>query len=1087
MESWCDKIRGSIEDNSSWQASIYMPTSLFTVSDVIDAPIPDDILDDDDIDVSNFANTSSGQMVPISHNDNDSNSSVAMITQNEKNHPNKVHAENTRSSDMNRQQRIELKDSRLLYSNLNTNIASNKVDHIDILNFLYPPVELDSKRKVLWSLYDFPSNGVFLFEGYNGIEDKERLINYIKNQAFEEGTILVTRSTNTKIRCGRKQHVIDLSCKHFGVQQSNSKSVIKFSPDKVQADGTQIIANHDVPSIRGRSRNSVLKRTMSSTTSSLIAKKNNKTTTNKCGCKFSISIAFDYNSNKWFLLKKRSKLSIMHTNHIKIEVEHLYMSKTTMSPKLLKAIERLVHSGSSVRNIQIVIKGTFNVSVSYSCIYDIRNSCINNLIDNCSEVPYGSAVEKLIGLFKNSPNVSFVYVLHNYNSGFVTYAMNKLEKAKHKNALQSLNSNISNDSEYSDSIKNWRDELSLSPTNDILVAFAWSHDEEIRMAQMFPEFLGVDVTFGVNKEKRELLLVAGIDGHKKTFTAFRCFMPSKQQIAYSWVMNTAISHILKVDTLQFNQCISCDQEPALNNAVQSSIDSSKLSFKKSKLRLDMYHFYKKQYKDNVAPKRRTTDTAKNTLIVLDRWITSWFNYVETENEFEQSRNKFMKFFKASERIIGDTCTTELYTIVNKIIDKKYLLMNHFFIDTCTFDFLGDSIVEAANNSLKSGPISVSNKMELANSGLTQLKATEAKSQRTYCEYAKSLNSTILWSQSNTAKYLTPYAEGIACKLYDRKSSYLVYQVSSNEWSIIHRSCIHSNEDKECNNAPTKFSRVRTVTIHDGYISCSCGFVQRWLMPCAHIYCILDKIENVTPSLFHIRWWKHFNYLYHCNSDANHSSTSDTLRSALSHTRENHYHLSSGKYKGCPIDSNLVLHRLNNTDVFTDDVLKTIDGIKRMNTQGVSLVKHTQIPPKYLESDVSNDDSSSFEFNVNNDMNSDEDLGVQDFCIGSQTISHFSQTRESMEDIVSVKNMEEKESNTAYNQLKPLFDQLLSSIKSNEDISIARNAIEKTTFSIINRGRKRSVGENEMTFLGEVNGTTRIEKRRKFLYEGYGNK
>ena len=779
---------------------------------------------------------------------------------------------------------------------------------------------------------------------------------------------------------------------------------------------------------------------------------------------------------------------MMHVNHIKIEVEHLYMSKSTMSPKILKAIERLVHSGSSVRNIQIFIKGTFNISVSYSCIYDIRNSCINDLIDKCSELPYGSAVEKLIGLFKNSPNVSFVYVLHNYNSGFVTFSMNKMEKAKHKQALESLKSDIPNDSEeYSDSIKNWRDELSLSPTNDILVAFAWAHDEEIRMAQMFPEFLGVDVTFGVNKEKRELLLVAGIDGHKKTFTAFRCFMPSKQQIAYSWVMNTAVSHILKIDTLQFNQCISCDQEPALNNAVQSSINSSKLSFKKSKLRLDMYHFYKKPYKDTVAPKRKSTDTAKLTLMSLDRWITSWFNYVETENEFYQSHKKFMLYFKASEKIIGDTCSEQLTTIVNKIVDKKYLLMNHFFIDTCTFDFLGDSIVEAANNSLKSGPISVSNKMELANSGFTQLKATEAKSQKTYCEYAKSLNSTILWSKSNTAKYLTPYAEGIACKLYDRRTSYVVYQTSEKEWCIINKTCTSVNETKENNNKPTKFSRVRTVTLQDGYMTCTCGFVQRWLMPCVHIYCILDKLEYVTPSLFHIRWWKHFNYLYHSSSDANHSSTSETLRQALTRTRENHYSFVSGKYKGCPISSELVLHKANNMDILTEDVLNLIKGIKNMNHQGISLVKHEEVPQKFTNIDFYRDESSCLDSSIQNFNNGINDSDEEDFCIGSQTISQLSQTRESMEDIVLLKNMEDNESNSAYNQLKPLFDQLLNSIKTKEDISIARNSIERTTFSIINKGRKRSVGENEMTFLGEVNGSTRIEKRRKFLHEGYGKK
>ena len=38
-------------------------------------------------------------------------------------------------------------------------------------------------------------------------------------------------------------------------------------------------------------------------------------------------------------------------------------------------------------------------------------------------------------------------------------------------------------------------------TNDISVAFAWAHDDELRYTEMYPEFLAVDVTFGVNCQK----------------------------------------------------------------------------------------------------------------------------------------------------------------------------------------------------------------------------------------------------------------------------------------------------------------------------------------------------------------------------------------------------------------------------------------------------------------------------------------------------------------------------------------------------------------------------------------------------------
>ena len=277
---------------------------------------------------------------------------------------------------------------------------------------------------------------------------------------------------------------------------------------------------------------------------------------------------------------------------MQIDPKHLLLPKHSLSGPVLEAVNRLVQTGTSCQNIIIYIYSTFNVSLAYKTVYNIRNNYINDIIDQCSDDPAGSSVNRLINLFKNSNNVSFMYVMHDYNSGFVTHAMSKKQKQRLLDRNNDSNmASFSNNKEYSSSIKNWRDELKLSPTNDILVAFAWAHDDEVRNAQMFPEFLGVDVTFGVNKEKREMLLVAGMDGHKRTFTAFRCFMPSKQQAAYSWVMNVALRSLLTNDVLIHNQCISSDQEPALNTAIEASIQSHHNAFSYSNFHLDMYHFF----------------------------------------------------------------------------------------------------------------------------------------------------------------------------------------------------------------------------------------------------------------------------------------------------------------------------------------------------------------------------------------------------------------------------------------------------------------------------------------------------------------
>ena len=74
--------------------------------------------------------------------------------------------------------------------------------------------------------------------------------------------------------------------------------------------------------------------------------------------------------------------------------------------------------------------------------------------------------------------------------------------------------------------------MKIGDDEKILGSSVWCHDEVKRKILMFSELLCGDMTFGLNKKRRNLDLFAGIDGTKKTFTAFRCWMPSKQSVAY---------------------------------------------------------------------------------------------------------------------------------------------------------------------------------------------------------------------------------------------------------------------------------------------------------------------------------------------------------------------------------------------------------------------------------------------------------------------------------------------------------------------------------------------------------------------------
>jgi len=82
-----------------------------------------------------------------------------------------------------------------------------------------------------------------------------------------------------------------------------------------------------------------------------------------------------------------------------------------------------------------------------------------------NEVLPRSAAKRLIALFKNMTNVSYVYVKHNQNSGFVTYTGSRQDKTNLGNAINA-------------EVQTWRKSLKLGDSEDILVSFAWCHDDE---------------------------------------------------------------------------------------------------------------------------------------------------------------------------------------------------------------------------------------------------------------------------------------------------------------------------------------------------------------------------------------------------------------------------------------------------------------------------------------------------------------------------------------------------------------------------------------------------------------------------------
>ena len=127
------------------------------------------------------------------------------------------------------------------------------------------------------------------------------------------------------------------------------------------------------------------------------------------------------------------------------------------------------------------------------------------------------------------------------------------------------------------------------------MSFAWCHDEEKINILMSPELSCEDMTFGLSKKRRNLVLFAGIDGTKKSFTVFRCWMPSKQNVAYEWAICVALPLNVGKKVTMRTRFIASDAENALVDVLNNTILSPKGVFRNAKYSKDYYYLVKQPW------------------------------------------------------------------------------------------------------------------------------------------------------------------------------------------------------------------------------------------------------------------------------------------------------------------------------------------------------------------------------------------------------------------------------------------------------------------------------------------------------------
>ena len=534
-----------------------------------------------------------------------------------------------------------------------------------------------------------------------------------------------------------------LDCEHKRVSRSAARV---FNTNSVQEFGTYIQDPHSAPSIKGKSRSASKKRNLKNAIlvdGNLVdckssPKKNKISTcrpaTKAESCPFNFTVICSKSDEKWYLRYRSRKCQCNghHKGHIPVLTSHRSQSIKHLPHHVDEFIQASLDKCVSSSVICQLVLQLYQKTITEVDVCHYRSKLSYNLLKATSDLPYGTPVEKLIAEFQHKKDVSFCYVLHDMNSGFVTYRKSKGDSHPSVGDQGDDDDDYDNNggfiSVYQNEVESWRKLLKVGNENKLLVAFAWCHDDELQNARKFPEFWACDTTFGVTKEQRNLFLVAGIDGNNKVFTIFRCFMPSKEARAYNWALRIAFKNLIGPQALRFNQCIASDAEDALYLPIRGMIENVQC-LSKSHHRLDKFHLLSKEWKDNVSSKV-TGDEPKQIVATLLLMLSDIFDYVESKPEMVCSLNNFDNYYQRIKVSLKSESVNEaIEKIVISLKNKLQFVAHYNFMNVSTFGFLGDSIVEACNSAMKTGSVKVATNMTINLSGSTQIKISENQTQK----------------------------------------------------------------------------------------------------------------------------------------------------------------------------------------------------------------------------------------------------------------------------------------------------------------------------------------------------------------------
>jgi hypothetical protein len=195
-------------------------------------------------------------------------------------------------------------------------------------------------------------------------------------------------------------------------------------------------------------------------------------------------------------------------------------------------------------------------------------------------------------------------------------------------------------------------------------------------------------------------------------------------------------------------------------------------------------------------------------------------------------------------------------IRNHLEPYDSMWVNYYRLNTTGLSMRTSSIGEALHASIKSGYDQVYSAMSPEKSATAMVVKAGKRARKTIKSNARQLVSTALWTDSETANFLTKYCEDKAQEQWELSRKCTVVRQCQEKFLVWTPSL---PEEHSYNSVVPAFLRVRTVTIIDGkYAGCTCGLPVRNKYPCRHIMAVVKKRHW---KMYGVRWLIQYNFAF----------------------------------------------------------------------------------------------------------------------------------------------------------------------------------------------------------------------------------